>query len=193
MKVAIINYNAGNIRSVSLALERLGIQAEITDNPDIIKSSDKVIFPGVGEASTTMNYLRLKKLNQLLPELKQPVLGICLGMQLLCNYSMEGNTPCIGIFDELIEKFPTKEKVPHVGWNKIRNLEGDLFKDIPENSYVYFVHSYFANLSQYSIADSNYIKPFTAAMQKDNFYATQFHPERSGKIGELILKNFIEL
>jgi glutamine amidotransferase len=193
MKVAIINYNAGNIRSVSLALERLGIQAEITDNPNIIKSSDKVIFPGVGEASTTMNYLRLKKINQLLPELKQPVLGICLGMQLMCNYSMEGNTPCIGIFDELIEKFPTKEKVPHVGWNKINNLKGELFKDIPKNSYVYFVHSYFANQSQYSIADSNYIKPFTAAMQKDNFYATQFHPERSGKIGELILKNFIEL
>lgn len=193
MKVAIINYNAGNIRSVALALERLGIQAEITDDPRIIRNADKVIFPGVGEASTTMNYLRIKKLNQLLPNLKQPVLGICLGMQLMCNYSMEGNTPCIGIFNELIEKFPSKEKVPHVGWNKINNLKGDLFKNIPDESYVYFVHSYFANESQYSIADSNYIKPFTAAMQNDNFYATQFHPERSGKMGELILKNFIEL
>jgi len=193
MKVAIINYNAGNIRSVALALERLSVQAKITDNLESIKKADKVIFPGVGEASTTMNYLRLKKLNQLLPELKQPVLGICLGMQLMCNYSMEGNTPCIGIFDELIEKFPAKEKVPHVGWNQIDNLKGDLFKDVPKKSYVYFVHSYFANTSEYSIADSNYIKPFTAAMQKNNFYATQFHPERSGEIGEQILKNFIQL
>jgi glutamine amidotransferase len=193
MKVAIIKYNAGNITSVAFALQRLGVNPEITDNPEIIKSADKVIFPGVGEASTTMNYLRKKKLNQLLPALKQPVLGICLGMQLMCNYSMEGNTPCIGIYDELIKKFPAKEKVPHVGWNNISNLKSNLFKYIPDNSYVYFVHSYFANLSQYSIADCNYVKPFSAAMQKNNFYATQFHPERSGKIGELILKNFIEL
>lgn len=193
MKVAIIKYNAGNITSVAFALQRLGVDPEITDNPEIIKSADKVIFPGVGEASTTMNYLRKKKMNQLLPTLKQPVLGICLGMQLMCNYSMENNTPCIGIFDESIEKFPAKEKVPHVGWNNISNLKSNLFKDIPDNSYVYFVHSYFANLSQYSIADCNYVKPFSAAMQKNNFYATQFHPERSGKVGELILKNFIEL
>ncbi len=193
MKISIIKYNAGNITSVAFALQRLGINPFITDEPEIIRSSDKVIFPGVSEASTTMNYLRLRKLNQLLPSLYQPVLGICLGMQLMCNYSMEGNTPCIGIFDELIEKFPAKEKIPHVGWNTISNLKGDLFKDIPDESYVYFVHSYFANESQYTIADSNYIKPFTAAMQKDNFYATQFHPERSGKIGDLILKNFIEL
>ncbi|PLX22611.1 MAG: imidazole glycerol phosphate synthase subunit HisH [Marinilabiliales bacterium] len=193
MIIAIIKYNAGNITSVALALQRLGYNPEITDNPVLIRKADKVIFPGVGEASTTMNYLRIKKLNQLLPALEQPVLGICLGMQLMCNYSMEGNTPCIGIFDELIERFPAKEKVPHVGWSQIDNLKGELFKNIPENSYVYFVHSYFANASQYSIANTNYIKPFTAAMQKDNFYATQFHPERSGKIGELILKNFIEL
>jgi glutamine amidotransferase len=193
MNIAIIKYNAGNITSVAFALQRLGINPEITDNPEIIKSSDKVIFPGVGEASTAMNYLRQTKLNELIASLKQPVLGICLGMQLMCNYSMEGKTPCIGIFDELIEKFPSKEKVPHVGWNTISNLKGNLFNNIPDNSYVYFVHSYFADLSQYSIAESNYIKPFTAAMQKDNFYATQFHPERSGKIGELILKNFIEL
>jgi len=193
MIIAIIKYNAGNITSVALALQRLGYNPEITDNPVLIRKADKVIFPGVGEASTTMNYLRIKKLNQLLPALEQPVLGICLGMQLMCNYSMEGNTPCIGIFDELIERFPAKEKVPHVGWSQIDNLKGELFKNIPENSYVYFVHSYFANASQYSIANTNYIKPFTAAMQKDNFYATQFHPERSGNIGELILKNFIEL
>jgi glutamine amidotransferase len=193
MRVIIIKYNAGNIKSVALALERIGIKPEISDDIKTIKKADKVIFPGVGEASTTMNYLRKKKLNQLLPTLKQPVLGICLGMQLLCNYSMEGNTPCIGIFDELIGKFPAKEKVPHIGWNSITNLKGDLFKNSPTNPYVYFVHSYFADLSQYSIAETNYIKPFSAAMQKDNFYATQFHPERSGKVGELILKNFIEL
>lgn len=193
MKVTIIKYNAGNIRSVAFALERLGIKPEISDDPEIISKADKVIFPGVGEASTSMNYLRMKKLNQLLPLLTQPVLGICLGMQLMCNYSMEGNTPCIGIFDEQIEKFPSKEKIPHVGWNNISNLQGSLFKDVPSNSYVYFVHSYFANLNQYSIANSNYIKPFCAAMQKNNFFATQFHPERSGKTGELIFKNFIEL
>ncbi len=193
MKVVIIDYNAGNITSVVFALERLGIKPTVSNNPETIQSADKVIFPGVGEASTTMNYLRQKKLDRIIPELKQPVLGICLGMQLMCNYSIEGNTPCLGVFDELIEQFPSANKVPHVGWNSLTNLKSPLFKDIPENSYVYFVHSYFADVSQYSIAESDYIKPFSAAMQKNNFYALQFHPERSGKVGELILKNFIEL
>ena len=193
MKTAIIKYNAGNIQSVAFALERLGVKPIITDEPDIIAKADKVIFPGVGQASTTMNYLRQTKLYELIPKLTQPFLGICLGMQLMCNYSMEGNTPCLGIFDELIQRFPAANKVPHIGWNKLSNYKGPLFKDLTKDSYVYFVHSYFADQSQYSIAECNYIKPFSAALQKDNFFATQFHPERSGKTGEIILKNFIEL
>ena len=193
MKTAIIKYNAGNIQSVAFALERLGVKPVITDDPEIISKADKVIFPGVGQASTTMNYLRQTKLNELIPTLTQPFLGICLGMQLMCNYSMEGNTPCLGIFDELIQRFPSAGKVPHIGWNKLSNCKGPLFKDVTEDSYAYFVHSYFADQSQYSIAESNYIKPFSAALQKNNFFATQFHPERSGKTGETILKNFIEL
>ena len=193
MKTAIIKYNAGNIQSVAFALERLGVKPIITDEPDIIAKADKVIFPGVGQASTTMNYLRQTKLNELIPTLTQPFLGICLGMQLMCNYSMEGNTPCLGIFDELIQRFPSADKVPHIGWNKLSNCKGPLFKDVTEDSYAYFVHSYFADQSQYSIAECNYIKPFSAALQKDNFFATQFHPERSGKTGETILKNFIEV
>jgi glutamine amidotransferase len=140
-----------------------------------------------------MNYLRQTKLNELIPRLTQPFLGICLGMQLMCNYSMEGNTPCLGIFDELIQRFPAADKVPHIGWNKLNSCKGPLFKNISEDSYAYFVHSYFADQSQYSIAECNYIKPFSAALQKNNFFATQFHPERSGKTGEIILKNFIEL
>ena len=193
MKTAIIKYNAGNIQSVAFALERLGVKPVITDDPEIISKADKVIFPGVGQASTTMNYLGQTKLNELIPTLTQPFLGICLGMQLMCNYSMEGNTPCLGIFDELIQRFPSADKVPHIGWNKLSNCKGPLFKDVTEDSYAYFVHSYFADQSQYSIAECNYIKPFSAALQKDNFFATQFHPERSGKTGETILKNFIEL
>ncbi|MDX9694505.1 MAG: imidazole glycerol phosphate synthase subunit HisH [Bacteroidales bacterium] len=193
MKIAIIKYNAGNISSVAFALERLGISPIVTDDPEIIMKSDKVIFPGVGEASSTMNYLRQMKMDILIPKLKQPVLGICLGMQLMCNLSYEGNTQCLGIFDEEVEKFPSGNKVPHVGWNSIGNLKGPLFNGLPENSYVYFVHSYFVNQSLCSIAESNYIKPFSAALQKNNFFATQFHPERSGKTGEIILKNFIQL
>jgi len=193
MKTVIIKYNAGNIQSVAFALERLGIKPLVTDDPEIIQKADKVIFPGVGEASTTMNYLRQSKLNELIPSLNQPVLGICLGMQLMCSYSAEGNTPCLGIFDEKVEKFPSGNKVPHVGWNSISNLKSPLFKSLSENSYVYFVHSYFVNQSSYSIAECNYIQPFSAALQKDNFFATQFHLERSGKAGEIILKNFITL
>ncbi len=193
MKIAIIKYNAGNIQSVAFALKRLGVRPIITDDQEIIKKADKVIFPGVGEASSTMNYLRQSKLDVLIPKLKQPVLGICLGMQLMCSYSTEGNTSCLGIFDEKVEKFPPANKVPHVGWNSISNLKSPLFKGLSENSYVYFVHSYFVNQSLFSIAECNYIKPFSAALQKNNFSATQFHPERSGKTGEIILKNFIAL
>jgi len=193
MKIAIIKYNAGNIQSVAFALERLGITPIVTDESEQILQADKVIFPGVGEASTTMMYLKEKGLDKLIPSLKQPVLGICLGMQLMCNYSMEGNTPCLGIFDDLVERFPPANKIPHIGWNSIKNLKGELFSNVPENSYVYFVHSYFVNISQYNIAYTDYIKTFTAAIQKNNFYATQFHPERSGKVGEIILKNFTKL
>jgi len=193
MKIAIIKYNAGNIQSVAFALERLGIKPVVTDDPEIIQKADKVIFPGVGEASSTMNYLHQSKLDILIPNLKQPVLGICLGMQLMCNFSMEGNTRCLGIFDVRVKKFLPKNKVPHMGWNTINNLKGPIFKDLPKNSYVYFVHSYFVNTSLYSIAECNYIQPFSAALQKNNFFATQFHPERSGKTGEIILKNFVTL
>src|SRR6056297_607608 len=157
MKIAIIKYNAGNIQSVAFALERLGIKPVITDNREIIQKADKVIFPGVGEASSTMNYLRQSKLEVLIPNLKQPILGICLGMQLMCSFSTEGNSPCMGIFDEKVEKFPPLNKVPHIGWNSLINLKSPLFKSLPENSYVYFVHSYFVNQSSYSIAECNYI------------------------------------
>ncbi|MGE0089202.1 MAG: imidazole glycerol phosphate synthase subunit HisH [Bacteroidales bacterium] len=193
MKIAIIKYNAGNIQSVAFALERLGVSPIITDDTEIIRQSDKVIFPGVGEASSTMKYLNEKGLDKLIPALKQPVLGICLGMQLMCSYSEEGETPCIGIFDTKVKKFNSDFKVPHVGWNRLIHMKGPLFKNMPEESYVYFVHSYYVDQSQYSSAECNYINPFSAAIQKNNFYAVQFHPERSGKTGEKILKNFIEL
>jgi glutamine amidotransferase len=193
MKIAIIKYNAGNIQSVAFALERVGIQPVVTDHSKTIRNADKVIFPGVGEASTTMNYLRQTKLDVLIPTLEQPVLGICLGMQLMCNFSTEGNTSCLGVFDEIVEKFPPGNKVPHIGWNRLINLKSPLFKGLSQNHYVYLVHSYFVDQSSYSIAECNYIKPFSAALQKGNFFATQFHPERSGKTGEIILKNFIAL
>lgn len=193
MKIAIIKYNAGNIQSVAFALERLGVKPLITDDPETIRKADKVIFPGVGEASSTMKYLQKMELDNLIPDLKQPVLGICLGMQLMCRFSFEGNTPCLGIFDMKVEKFPPINKVPHVGWNSITNLKSELFKGIPDNSHVYFVHSFYVDQSPYSIAECNYGNLFSAAIQKNNFFATQFHPERSGKTGEIILKNFISL
>lgn len=193
MKVAILKYNAGNIRSVSYALNRLGIKAQISDDAHVIRSADKVIFPGVGEAYSTMTYLKARKLDSLLKSLTQPVLGICLGLQLMCSHSEEGDTGCIDLFDVKVKKFPPKNKVPHMGWNAVKNLKGDLFKGIPEDSYVYFVHSYYAEKSPATIADCNYILPFTAAINKKNFFATQFHPEKSGLVGQQILKNFIEL
>ena len=196
MKVVIIKYNAGNIYSVDYGLKRLGITPVITDDAEIIRSADKVLFPGQGEAGTTMSYLRNKGLDSLICELKQPVLGICIGMQLMCRHSEEGNTGCLGIFDAEVKRFvPQKheDKVPHMGWNALSSMQGELFQKLPEDPYVYFVHSYYVPVTDDTVAASDYIHPFCAAMQKENFYATQFHPEKSGKIGETILRNFIEL
>lgn len=193
MKIAVIKYNAGNIRSVGFALERLGVSADITDDFSTIISADKVIFPGVGEAGTTMKYLKNKGLDILLRDLKQPVLGICLGQQLMCSHSEEGNTDCIGIFDVPVLKFPPLQKVPHMGWNSLINAKGSVFKGLPADSYVYFVHSYYVPVCEFTAAECNYIVHFSAALQKNNFFATQFHPEKSGDTGHHILKNFIEL
>jgi len=199
MKIVIIKYNAGNIESVNNALNRLGINAEITADHEKIRNADKVIFPGVGEASTTMKYLREQKLDELIVSLKQPVLGICLGLQLMCSHSEEGDTKCLGIFDEKVKRFSPKPgeefitKVPHMGWNTITNFKSNLFSKEIEKQYVYFVHSFFADLGEHTAATCNYILPFSAALQKDNFYATQFHPEKSGLLGAKILENFINL
>jgi glutamine amidotransferase len=198
MKIAIIKYNAGNIMSVDYALQRLGIDAEVTNDKEKIMKADKVIFPGVGEASTTMAYLKEHKLDQLLRSLKQPVLGICLGMQLMCRHSEENNVDCIGIFDEDVKLFLPEQaeanikKVPHMGWNDITNLKSTLFDPSIDQQFVYFVHSYYATVGEHTAAICNYIVPFAAAVHKDNFYATQFHPEKSGPVGAKILKNFIE-
>lgn len=192
MKVAIIKYNAGNIRSVEFALKRLGVNCEITDDPERIKAADKVIFPGVGSAGVTMQYLRERKLDRLIRDLTQPVLGICLGQQLMCSYSEEDNTPCIGIFEQRVKKFEPKLKVPHMGWNAIRNLKSPLFNPELENQYVYFVHSYYVEVCEHTAATTDYIVPFSAAMHYRNFYATQFHPEKSGSVGEIILRNFLQ-
>ena len=196
MEVAIIKYNAGNIYSVDYALKRLGINPVITANKEIIRKADRVIFPGQGEASTTMQHLRENKLDILIKELKQPVLGICIGMQLMCKHSEENNTGCLGIFDTEVLKFqPQKheDKVPHMGWNQLFDLKSPLFPKELEQEFVYFVHSYYVPVNQHTIATTNYIQPFSAALQKDNFYAAQFHPEKSGKIGETILTNFLAL
>jgi glutamine amidotransferase len=194
MKLAIIKYNAGNIQSVSFALERLGVDFTITDNAEEIMKADKVLFPGVGVASTTMQYLRDKKLDQLVPALKQPVLGICLGMQLMCRYSEENNTTCMGIFNEDVKLFVPKDdlKVPHMGWNNVVKANGWLDPAI-ENQYAYFVHSYYVPVNAYTSAVTEYITPFSSAMHRDNFYAAQFHPEKSAKAGELVLKSFLKV
>ena len=197
MKVVVIKYNAGNIRSVDYALKRLGIDAEVTAEKEKILAADKVIFPGVGEAGTTMKYLRRTKMDDLIRNLKQPVLGICLGLQLMCEHSEEGNTKCLGIFNEHVKKFRPEEKrktkVPHMGWNSLNNVKGPLFEQKLEGQYVYFVHSFYAGIGKDTVAITDYIVNFSAALQKDNFFATQFHPEKSGSVGEQILKNFIEL
>ncbi len=191
--IAVIKYNAGNIRSVENALNRIGYDCIVTDDHEQIKKADKVILPGVGEASTAMEYLKGKGLDTLLKSLKQPVLGICLGQQLMCNYSEEGNTVCMGIFDTKVMLFPPKELVPQMGWNSLSKMKEPLFKGMSENEDVYFVHSYYAELCKNTAAVCDYILPFSAALQKDNFCATQFHPEKSGKVGETILKNFLSL
>lgn len=193
MKTTIIKYNAGNIRSVDFALRRMGVIAEISDDPEIIRGSDKVIFPGVGEAGNTMKYLRERSMDKLLKSLTQPVLGICLGQQLMCTWSEERDTDCIGIFDLPVKKFPPRDKIPHMGWNQLKNLSGDLFKGVEEGEYVYFVHSYYVPVGKETTAESSYILDFSASTQKDNFYATQFHPEKSGDTGQRILENFIAL
>ena len=227
MVLTIIKYNAGNIQSVLYALERIGVQAAVTDDHEQIKSADKVIFPGVGEASSAMRYLKERGLDKLINHLKQPVLGICLGMQLMCRYSEENKTDCLGIFDEevklfkpamitqkktkeeqliqqlneilVIEETPEEEdtdsklKVPQIGWNNIYDLKTDLFKNVPENSYCYFVHSYYASLGEHTIATTDYMQPYSSALHKNNFYGVQFHPEKSANVGEQILKNFLTL
>jgi glutamine amidotransferase len=196
VKIVIIKYNAGNICSVDYGLKRLGITPLITDDPEIIRTADKVVFPGQGEAGTTMNYLRGRGLDRLLCELKQPVLGICIGMQLMCRHSEEGDTDCFGIFNADVKRFVPQrheDKVPHMGWNSLSDMRGRLFDRLPDNAYVYFVHSYYASVTDDTAATSDYIRPFSAAMHKDNFYATQFHPEKSGETGDMILKNFIDL
>jgi glutamine amidotransferase len=199
VNLVIIKYNAGNIQSVDYALKRLGIEAEVTSDKEKILSADKVIFPGVGEAFNTMKYLKEHKLDQLIPSLKQPVLGICLGLQLMCKHSEEGDTNCLGIFDENVKRFipaPREEniyKVPHMGWNTLTNLKSELFEDSIDNQYVYFVHSFYAAIGPHTSAITNYTQSFSAALHKNNFYATQFHPEKSGKVGAKILENFLKI
>jgi glutamine amidotransferase len=199
MKIVIIKYNAGNIRSVDFTLQRLGVSALITDDHDEIRSADRVIFPGVGEASTTMSYLKERQLDALITDLKQPVLGICLGLQLMCTHSEEWDTECLGIFPEKVKKFvahrgeSTLFKIPHMGWNSVSCLKTPLFKNINDEDFFYFVHSYYATTGTDTAAVCNYLVPFSAALQRGNFYATQFHPEKSGKTGAKILQNFINL
>lgn len=193
MHLVIIKYNAGNVQSVMYALDRLNVPYSLSDDESEIRNADKVIFPGVGEAASTMAYLKNKGLDQIIPTLQQPVLGICLGMQLMCRYSEERDTTCLGIFDHEVKKFPDSElKVPHMGWNELKNTDSPLLENLGEAPHVYFVHSYYVEKGPYTISSCDYGLGFSAAMHKDNFYATQFHPEKSGKTGAQILKNFIE-
>lgn len=198
MKVAIVKYNAGNIYSVVNAMRRLGVEPILTDDAEILSSADRVLFPGQGEASNTMDYIRKHNLDNIILNLKQPVLGICIGQQLLCKHSEEGNTDCIGLFPMDVKRFVPAchaDKVPAIGWNKISIGENPnkLFKGLGQDPYVYFIHSYYVPVSQWTIATADYITPFSAALHKDNFYATQFHPEKSGKVGEQILRNFLDI
>ena len=194
MKVAIIKYNAGNTQSVIYALNRLGCEPIVSDDPEIVSMADKVIFPGVGEASTAMNYLKERNLDKLIITLKQPVLGICLGLQLMCSHSEENDTNCLGIFDIKVKKFESDlHKVPQMGWNNIYGLKTKLFDNIQEQEYMYFVHSYYAELSSFTAAKTNYVNEFSSSLQRDNFYAVQFHAEKSANAGSQILENFLSL
>lgn len=198
MKTVIIKYNAGNAQSVLFALERIGIQGIVTDDAETIATADRVIFPGVGEASTAMTYLQERNLDQLIKHLQQPVLGICLGMQLMCESSSEGDVKCLGIFDTKVQHFSNLQsaeplKIPQVGWNKVYNMESPLFKDIKNDSYFYYVHSYYAALCNDTIGTTQYIQPYSAALQSKNFYGVQFHPEKSSHHGEQLLRNFLSI
>ncbi|WP_347160381.1 imidazole glycerol phosphate synthase subunit HisH [Pontibacter chitinilyticus] len=193
MNLVIVDYKAGNVQSVLFALERLGVQATLSSDFETIKAADKVIFPGVGEASSAMAQLRAQNLDKLLPELQQPFFGVCLGMQLLCQHSEEGETDLLGIIPLSVKRFETELKVPHMGWNQLESLNSPLFAGLPEQEFVYYVHSYYVPLSAYTIAQTNYPDPFSAALQYKNFYAAQFHPEKSGPAGAQILKNFLAL
>lgn len=196
MGIVIIKYNAGNIFSVDSAMKRLNVDAIVTDDVELIRTADKVIFPGVGEASTTMNYLRNAGLDKVIKDLTQPVLGICLGMQLMCKHSEEGNADCLNIFDVDVKRFISQkheDKIPHMGWNTITDVKNPLFDTSLENQYVYFVHSYYVPINSNTVATTDYILPFSAALHTENFYATQFHPEKSGSVGEYILTNFLKL
>ncbi len=191
--IAIIKYNAGNILSVSYALDRLGCKNIITDDPEIIQRSEKVILPGVGEAHTSMQYLRDKELDKTLLSLKQPTLGICLGMHLMCSFSEEGHTACMNIFPNKVQRFNDEELVPHMGWNNFSSANGLLLHNVKANENVYYVHSYYACLSEFTKGECDYINPFSATLERDNFFATQFHPERSSNSGKNILRNFLSL
>ncbi len=196
MDVAIVKYNAGNIFSVVNALHRLGIEPVITDDAEQLQKADRVLFPGQGNALTTMNYIREHRLDQIISNLRQPVLGICVGMQLMCRHSEEGNVDCIGIFPEDVKRFQPQtvdQKVPAMGWNALVDTKSDLFKGLDENSYAYFVHSYYVPQNEFTIASANYILPYSAALHRDNFWATQFHPEKSGRVGEQIIQNFLNI
>lgn len=198
MKIAVIKYNAGNVQSVLYALERLGADAILTDNPEVIHSADKIIFPGQGEASTAMTYLKARNLDQLVRDIKQPFLGVCLGLQLLCEHSEENDTACLGIFPVKVKRFvPANSqefKVPHVGWNELENLSDNaLLKDLPDPKFLYYVHSYYAELSEATIATTHYIHDFTAILHRDNYWAIQAHPEKSSTVGEQLLRNFLSI
>lgn len=191
--IAIIDYGAGNVKSVENAVRKLGFETIITSDFEEIRNAEKVIFPGVGEASTAMNYLKERNLDTLIPTLKQPFLGICLGQQLLCDFSEEGNTKCLGIFDLKVKEFPAPDIVPHMGWNNLQQIKGDLLDGISATDNFYFVHSYYCEIGVYITSECDYILPFSATLQKDNFYGTQFHPEKSGDVGSKILENFLKL
>ncbi len=197
MSLVIVKYNAGNIQSVLYALERIGVEAVVTDDHEAIRTAQKVIFPGVGEASSAMRYLKERGLDEVLKNLQQPVLGICLGMQLMCTYSEENDTPCLGIFEEHVKQFKPAAgshlKVPQIGWNAIYDLKTGLFNQVPESSYCYFVHGYYASLGAHTIGTADYVQPYSAALHRANFYGAQFHPEKSAKVGEQILKNFLSI